>query len=200
MPSDAQTSTAPQKPQKDPKRVITGKCRLNYANLFTARVGPDGGDPTYSYTLIFEPGTDMTPIKNAAWAAAQEKWGDKAKTMTLRNPIRSNSDREGQAGYTPGGVFLNCRSKAKIQVVDGAKRPITSPDDIYSGCFVRAALIAFAYDQKGNKGVSFAAGPLQKWEDGERLDNRISADQAFEPLPGAEMGPFGGDDDANPFG
>ena len=203
MPSDntqAATNTAPSKPQKDPRRVITPKARLNFATLFTPRAGMDGGEPVYSYVLVFEAGTDLTAMKNAAWNAAYEKWGDKAKTMTLRNPFRPNSDREGQSGFPPGGVFISCRSKAKPQVVDGAKRPITSPDEIYSGCYVRAAVQAFAYDQKGNKGVSFAAGPLQKWEDGERLDNRITADQAFEPLPGAEAGPFGGDDEANPFG
>jgi hypothetical protein len=45
---------------------------------------------------------------------------------------------------------------------------------------VRAQLRAFSYDSNGNKGVSFALNNIQKLGDGERLDNRQAATDAFE--------------------
>ena len=45
--------------------------------------------------------------------------------------------------------------------------------------YVRASLIAFAYDTQGNKGVSFALGNVQVYDDGARLDNRKAAADEF---------------------
>jgi len=178
-------------PSKDPRHVITPKARLNFAYLFHPRPPMNGqaGDPSYSCVLTFDPGTDLSPMKMAAFAAAKEKWADKARTMSLRSPFRNNSDREGQEGFPPGGVFVTCRSNNRPGVVDQAVQPILSTDAIYSGCWVRASLRAFAYENAGNRGVSFALLNVQKISDGDRLDNRRSAEQDFEPLPGAE-GPF----------
>lgn len=205
MPSDNAAAATSQPPKKDPRRIITPKARLNYFHGFTPRPGPSGGEPMYSYVLVFEKDADLTEMKNAAWVAAQEKWGDKAKTMKLRSPFRPNSDREGQEGFPPGGIFITCRSNTQPQYVDEGKRPITSADELYSGCYARAALFAHAYETAGNRGITFIAGPLQRMEKAARLDNRMTAD-VFEPLPGAELGPFedegasAGADEANPFG
>jgi hypothetical protein len=179
-----QQSSQPAKPAKDPRHVVTPKARLNYAHLFTPRPGPNGGEPSYSATLVFEPGTDLTALRNAAYAAAREKWGDKMPKQ-LRSPFRSCSDRDGQEGFTPGGVFITVRTQNKPGLVDQGMNPILSGDALYSGAYVYGSLRSFAYDFQGNKGVSFALLNMQKVADGERLDNRRSPDQDFEPLPGA---------------
>jgi len=187
MPETAQA----RQPSKDPRHVITPKARINYAHVFNPKPGPNGEEASYSCVLVFDQGTDITPLKNAAWAAAKEKWGDKARGMQLRNPFRNNADRNGQEGFPSGGVFITCRSNNKPGIVDQSMAPVASADGLYSGCFVRASIRAFAYDNKGNKGISFALLNLQKMSDGDRLDNRRSADQDFEPLPGAD--PFSDD-------
>lgn len=189
---------------KDQRHVVTGKCRLNYAHVFAPRSGPNGGKEGYSVTLVFEPGTDITVLRNAAHAAAREKWGDKMPKQ-LRSPFRACADREGQDGFTTGGTFITARSENKPGLVDQAMQPVLSNDVLYSGCYVRASLRSFAYDFQGNKGVSFALLNLQKMSDGDRLDNRRSPDQDFEPLPGAsdifgEGGGSGGSaDSSDPF-
>lgn len=184
MNAETQQSSQAAKP-KDPRHVVTGECRLNYAHVFAPRSGPNGGKEGYSVTLVFKPGSDMTKLRNAAHAAAREKWGDKMPKQ-LRSPFRSCSDREGQEGFEPGGIFITARSENKPGLVDQGMNPILSNDVLYSGCFVRASLRSFAYDFQGNKGVSFALLNLQKMKDGDRLDNRRSPDQDFEPLPGAD--------------
>ena len=47
--------------------------------------------------------------------------------------------------------------------------PVIDPDDIYSGCICVASVTAFAYDQAGNKGVSFFLNSVLKLRDGDRL-------------------------------
>lgn len=176
----------------DPRFVVTPKARLNYAHLFAPRAGPNGEDPSYNCCLVFDPGTDITALRRAAGHAAREKWGNKMPPK-LKNPFRDNSDRDGQDGFPVGGIFITCRSKNKPGMVDQAMRKILSDEQIYSGCWVRASVRAFAFDRNGNRGVSFALLNVQKMADGERLDNRRSPDQDFEPLPGAdEDGPFSG--------
>jgi len=182
----AEAATQARQPSKDARHVITPKARINYAHVFQPKSGPNGEEASYSCVLVFEPGTDITALKNAAWAAAKEKWGEKARQLTLRSPFRNNSDRAGQEGFPPGGVFITCRSNNKPGVVTQGMQPILDNDGLYSGCYVRGSVRAFAYDNKGNKGISFALLNLQKMDDGERLDNRRSPDQDFEPLPGAE--------------
>jgi hypothetical protein len=181
---NAETQQAGTAKAKDPRHVITPKCRLNYAHIFTPRAGPNGGESAYSVTLVFPQGADLGALKNAAYAAAKEKWGDKVPKQ-LRSPFRSNSDRDGQEGFAPGGIFITARSQNKPGLVDQSMQPVLSNEVLYSGCYVRASLRSFAYDFQGNKGVSFALLNLQKMSDGDRLDNRRSAEQDFEPLPGA---------------
>ena len=42
-----------------------------------------------------------------------------------------------------------------------------APEGFYAGCYARAAITAFGYDRKGNKGVSFSLMHIQKVKDGE---------------------------------
>src|SRR5262245_49943213 len=124
---------------RDPRFAVTEKARLNFASLFSPRPGPNGEEAQYSAVLSFPAGTDLTRLRNAAGAAAREKWGDKLP-QGLRRPFRNNSEREGQAGFPEGGVFITCKTKNKPGVVDQAMRPVLSNDVVYSGCFVRASV------------------------------------------------------------
>lgn len=172
---------------RDEKYVITGEAMLSYPHLFEPEAMNEGEEPVYSACLVFEQGADLRAIRKAIAAAATEVWGNKAKSMfesgALRNPIR----RDGEAkGYPEGSVFINVRTRRKPGIVgpyrgpDGKPMPITDPDEVYAGCYVRASLRAFAYDNKGNKGVSFALNNLQKLRDGKRIDGRRRAEDEFE--------------------
>lgn len=167
------------------KRVITPVGILSYPHVFVPQAGfNEGDDPKYGGVIIFEEGTDLTELKAAANAAVQEKWGDKPP-KNLRSPFRD--DWEDRKGYPENSVYINAKSSGKPGVVSRYQDPatgraavITDPADIYPGALVRFSVTAFAYDVKGNKGVSFALNNVQKWADGERLDGRASAADEFD--------------------
>ena len=105
----------------------------------------------------------------------------------LRAPFRDGAEKA-TVGFGPGKTFINVSSKRQPGVVDrfagpdGKPRVITDPDEIYSGCRVRASLLPFAYDTQGNKGVSFLLGNVQKLGEGPRLDGRLRAEDEFDAL------------------
>jgi hypothetical protein len=163
----------------------TPKARLSFPSLFQAR-GFNGQEAKYSATLIFDAAAQATPefqrMKAAAGAAVKEKWGDKAPS-NLRNPIRKCSEKDSyDAPEFDGCVFINVSTKQKPGVVDEKVQPIVEEGEIYGGCYVRASLSVYAYDQSGNKGVSFGLRNIQKVGDGEAFGGRTRAEDDFTPV------------------
>jgi hypothetical protein len=180
-------------PEKNPVTlVVTPTATLSYPHLDQPQAPQKGqaGKPKYSATLVFAEGTDLTALQAAVMAAGEEKWPGKFTEMLRVGAVRSPFRKDAEAkNYPTGSVFLNVRSEQKPGVVylhAGAdKKPAVVPDekikeDLYPGASVRAQLRAFSYDSNGNKGVSFALNNIQKLGDGERLDNRQAATDAFE--------------------
>jgi hypothetical protein len=166
---------------------------LSYPNLFHARAYSEGDDPEFSCAIVWPEGTDLTELKRAAIAKAKDRWGDKAEPMIrggkLRMPFRTDSEDKGYAG---GSTFMNVRSEDAPGIVStipdpntGRPMPITDESQIYPGVQAKLSLKVFAYDKKGNKGVSFNLCNVQKVADGPRLDGRKTADEEFEADPNA---------------
>ena len=167
--------------------IITPKAILSYPRLFAPEAQNEGDTPKYSCALVFEDGTDLKSLKQAAVEAARERFGDKADNMIkggkLRMPVRTDSVEK---GYPEGSTFMNVRTTKKPGIVsiypgpDGKPLPIADEDEMYPGCVVRASLACYAYDTNGNRGVSFALNNLQKVAEGERLDGRAKAEDEFD--------------------
>lgn len=169
-------------------RVITPEAILSYPHLWQPKAAAEDQEPRYSCCLVFPAGSDLRALKAAVIEAAKVKWGDKATKMIrdgkLRMPFRDDAE---ERGYPEGSVFVNARSKTAPGIVSiypdpetGKPTPITDPEQVYPGCYVRASVTAFAYDRSGNRGVAFALNNLQKIRDGERLDSRKRAEDEFE--------------------
>lgn len=157
-------------------KTVTPKARIAFAQLFEAK-SFDGNPAKFGCTLIFDKEAQASPefkkMKELASNSAKEKWGDKLPA-TMRSPFRSSSEKEGMAGFDEGTVFINVSSKNQPRVVDknkvnGAFPLIQDASKVYSGAYVRASVNAYAYDQKGNKGVAFGLNNVQFLTDGERL-------------------------------
>lgn len=171
------------------KILITPEATLSYPHLFTPSAPNPLAEPVYSCSLVFAPGTDLSILKQAAFMAARERWGDKAEALIksgkVRLPFRTDAEEK---GYPAGSIFINVKSKMKPGIVsryagpDGKPQKIEDEEQIYPGCKVRASLRAFTYDTNGNRGVSFALNNIQKLADGERLDGRKRAEDEFEAL------------------
>lgn len=175
----------------DSMLVITPKATLSYPHLDKPQVSKqEGGKDKYSATLVFAPGTDLKELQAAVMAAGEEKWPGKfqkmATTGAARLPFRKDAEAK---GYPEGSTFINTRSERKPGAVylhaGEDKKPAKVADEdirevFYPGAQVRAQIRAFAYDSQGNKGVSFALNNIQKIADGERIDGRQDATQAFD--------------------
>lgn len=72
-------------------RLVTPDAILSYPNLFVPRAMAEGMPEKYSCELIFPEGTDLTPLREAASAAAIQKWGDKLPA-NVRSPFRDGDE------------------------------------------------------------------------------------------------------------
>lgn len=154
------------------------------------KTGQPIGKPKYSAAIIFPAGTDLSKLQEMADAAGRAKWGDKYAAMKKNfrySSIRTDSEDK---GYPEGSSFINARTEQKPGLVypwaaEGSTKPAVVPEDkvkevFYPGAKVRATVAAFAYDRNGNRGVAFALNNMQKVGEGERLDNRVAAENEFD--------------------
>jgi hypothetical protein len=173
-------------------KVVTGKVRFSFVNVFEAKAFGEGQTPKYSVMLLI-PKSDVgtiNRIKKAIDAAAQKglttKFGGKLPAV-LRTTLKDadkDTDQDGEIfadkwDYTAGHYIINVSSKIQPQIVDADLNPIINPVEFYSGCYGRASINFFAYNNQGNKGISAGLNNLQKLEDGEALGGVTTAEQDF---------------------
>ena len=171
---------------QSPKKVITPVARASYARLLEPAKSLND-EMKYSVSLLFDSDADLSIMKKAAAIALMEKWGpDKEKwPKPLRSPFRDGSEKDDP--LYEGIIFVNCSSKEAPQIikrVGNTSVPLTTPEEVYSGMYIRATLTAFPYDKKGNRGVAFGLNNVMKVRDGDRLDGRTNADTDFKDFEG----------------
>lgn len=170
------------------KKVITPEFICSYPHLFKANKVKEDDEPKYSCACVFLKGTDITPLKEAVLAAAEEEWGNKVPEMIQNGKLVLPFRKDGEEkGYPEGSIFINARSKDRPGIVSvipdpatGKPMPITDESQVYAGMVARASLVAFTWEYMGRKGVSFALNNIQKLRDGERLDGRVKAEDEFD--------------------
>jgi len=177
----------------DKTKVNTPQFRAAFPQVFRAKKNDMNGKDEFSIVALFAKGEDLTKLKEAAQFALEKKFGkDKAKwPKGLRSPFRDQADREKEndegklvmpQGYVKGAMYLNLRSTQRPGVVNHAVEDIIDESEFYGGCFVIASVNAYAYDFKGNVGVNFGLGNLQKVKDGDHFGNRTKATDDFKAV------------------
>lgn len=165
-------------------KVVTGKVRFSYVNIFKSR-SIMGGDEKFSICLLIRKDDKKTldAIKEAIEAAIQEgvssKWNGK-RPANLKLPLRDGDiDRE-EDPACEGMMFLNANSNQKPGIVDKDLVEILDPDEVYSGCWGRASINFYPFNVNGNRGVGVGLNNIQKLSEGERLGgSRASAESDF---------------------
>ena len=171
-------------------KVITGKVRFSYCNVWEPRSVDGNSTPKYSVSLIIPKDDKQTinKIQQAIEAAKEEgksKWGGKIPNG-LKTPLRNgDTDRPDDEAYE-NSYFVNANSTIQPGIVDSGVNPIMNQSEFYSGCYGRASINFYAFNTNGNKGVAAGLQNLQKLEDGEPLGGRTSPDEDFEPLEETE--------------
>ncbi len=179
-------------------KLTTPVFRLSFPSLFEPKAGPGAGaKEKYRLVMLFDKKEDLRALKKLAFDAIVSKWGsDKAKwpanlrTINLTTfltvsgkdgwPFR-DGDAQNYDGY-PGMVSVPASSEVRPIVVDQKLKPVLDKSDVYPGCYCRASINAFAWDNSGNRGVSFGLLGVQKVKDGEPFTSRCDPDTDFTPL------------------
>ncbi len=168
--------------------ITTGKVRASFAHVFQPHAAPGSNDAKYSITLLI-PKTDAATL-NAIYSAIElAKQAGVQKTFGGVTPPVINTPIYDGDGTRPNGepfgeecrghMVLRASSREQPSVVDLNVQPILNPADLYSGCYIRASIDFFAYNQSGNRGIGCGLNAVQKIEDGEPLTSRVTAAEAF---------------------
>lgn len=167
-------------------KVITGKVRFSYLNVFEPTAIDENSRKTYNVSLIIPKSDTVTisKIKKAIEAAKElykSKLVDKNGKMpaTMWNPLRDGDLERGDSPEYENSFFVNAKSEVRPGLVDKDLNPIMSKDELYSGCYGRASISFFGFNQSGNKGISCGLNNLQKLSDGEPLGGGASAESDF---------------------
>ena len=166
-------------------KVITGKVRFSYANVFEPK-SINGSDEKYSTSILIDKKDTKTikAIRNAIEAAKQagvSKFGGKIPAK-LKEPLRDgDEEREDDENYQ-GKYFINANAKTKPGLVDKKGRHIIDSTEFYSGCYGYASITFYAFNSNGNKGIACGLNNIMKTDDGEPLGGRVKAEDDFADL------------------
>ncbi|WP_313758526.1 DUF2815 family protein [Tissierella sp.] len=177
---------------KNETKVITGKVRLSYANIFEPK-SINGSEPKYSVSLII-PKDDKQQIKVIEEAIKNAIERDKTKLSNkagkvpanLKTPLRDGDEDRPDDEVYEGCYFINANSTKAPAVVSTEKDRTTGKaitlgeDEVYSGCYARVSINFYGFNTNGNVGIACGLGNIQKVEDGERLGGGSSAEEDFE--------------------
>lgn len=168
------------KTEKKKNFVLTPVFRVSFPDI----VERSDMSNKYRLQMLFDKDADISELVAMAKAARVKKW-PKGAPKGFQNPFHKVDDMDADErydGYEDGMVILAASSSYRPGVVDKQRNPIDLEEMdtfLYGGMYARAAIAAFAYDTKGNKGVSFGLNAIQIVRDGEPLGSRVSAEEAF---------------------
>jgi hypothetical protein len=168
--------------QSNKIKIVTGKVRFSYANVFVPKAGMDGGTPKYSVSILI-PKSDKEGVAKLQKAFEDCKatnaafFGGSVPKM-LKGGLRDGDVEKEDEAYA-GHYFINANSAQKPDIVDANRETLYDASEFYSGCYGRASVTFYPYNAAGSKGIACGLNNLQKLEDGEKLGGVSSAAADF---------------------
>lgn len=162
------------------KKIVTPVFRASFVNVLKPRLNEQSGKEEYSIKMIFDKDADLSPLAEIVQEAIKNKWGNNPP-KGLKLPVKDGNESDLDKYPEDKDKWVANAKTVLTQpgIVNRQLEPITDPKEIYSGCYMRASLTAYAYDNK-SKGVSFGLQNLIKWEDGEPLSPKATAEEDFK--------------------
>ena len=166
-------------------KVVTGKVRFCYANVFEPTAMNEGDTPKYNVCILI-PKDDTKTLEKINKAIEAAKQAGKAMLTdkngkipsNLKLPLRDGDDERSDDPAFKGMYFINANSLRKPSVVDKDLNPIMEKEEFYSGCYGRASINFYAFNVS-SKGIAAGLNNLQKLEDGEMLAGGSTAEEDF---------------------
>jgi len=163
------------------KKVVTGKVRGSYVNIFRPRMNDMNGKDEYSMTILIpkEDKTTIAKINAAIEESKKEKFGDKTPAK-FKAPLRDGDEERPEDEAYKGHYFLNLKSQNQPGIVDKDRQEVLDDKEFISGDYCRVSMNSYAYDVNGNKGVAFGLGNVQILAKGQPLTGRARAEDDFD--------------------
>ena len=187
------------------KRLITPKFRVSFPDVFVKKAfqGQPEENARFACAALF-PGWPVNEKGSTAMSAnAPESWTPKDRELwkaivgecnavaleTFKKPMKDldrgvyklpfhRGEEKTYQGYGLGVVYFTMSAKnQKPSVTDWNGNALTA-DTFYPGCWARASVTPFAFDNIG-KGIALGLNHIRKVAEGERLDSFTTADQDF---------------------
>ncbi|MGL5750057.1 MAG: DUF2815 family protein [Paraclostridium sp.] len=155
-------------------KVITGKIRMNYTNLFTPKAIENDIEAKYSLSILISK-ADIATIEKieeaikSAKTKGQEIWGD-ITPNNLKLPLRDGDIERADSKDYEDHYFINATSKYKPGIVDKRLNEITNEKEIYPGCYGRVSINFYPFNKNGQVGVGCGINNVQKISDGEIIN------------------------------
>lgn len=171
--------------QVNSTKVVTGKVRFCYVNVFEPTAMNEGDTPKYNICVLI-PKSDTATIDKIKKAIEAAKEAGKAKLAdkngripaNLKLPLRDGDEERPDDPAFEDHYFINANSMRRPSIVDRSLNPIMSRDEFYSGCYGRASINFYAFNVS-SKGIAAGLNNLQKLEDGEMLAGGSAAEEDF---------------------
>lgn len=168
-------------------KVVTGKVRFCYANVFEPTAMNEGDTPKYNICILISKSDTKTldkiskaieAAKQAGKAKLANKNGQLPADAALKLPLRDGDVERADDPAFENCYFINANSNRKPSIVDRDLNPIMEKEEFYSGCYGRASINFYAFNVS-SKGIAAGLNNLQKLEDGEALTGGTTADEDF---------------------
>lgn len=164
-------------------KVITGKVRFSFVEVWEPKAMNEGEEKKYSIQLIIPKSDTKTidAINKAIEAAKEQGRGSKFNGKVpgnLYTPLRDGDLERPDSELYEDSYFINARSNKQPGIVDKDVNPILDRDEVYSGCFGRASISFYPYSAK-SRGIACWLNNIQKLEDGPNLGGASTPDEDF---------------------
>lgn len=173
-------------PTKRVIKILTPKFRVSYPHVFEPRGFKAGAKQTYNLNMLFPKTTDLSELRKAVIECAKEKWGEDFQKFKPISPFKDGDKKEDPNYHGMTFVVATSTMKPGLVAAD-AKTPITEPSMFYAGCWARATINPFWWENSGKRGVSFGIQNLQKLADDEPFTMRGRPEDDFEPVEGGDF-------------
>ena len=178
-------------------KVATGKVLFSYAHVFEPKAFANStGKPKYMVSILIKKDDEFTlkkvkaAINGALLNGKADKFGGKIPT-SFKNPVLRDGDTEDSKMNDPvykGHFFITAKSNEPPMVLDKNKNEILDRTEFYSGCYGRAVINFYAYNENGNKGVAAGLNAVMKLSDGNKLSgNTVSPDDFDDDFVDTEI-------------
>lgn len=161
---------------KEDGYLLTPTFRVSFPYLFKTN---DYG--FYTVKMIFDEDTDFSVFEDTLQEVIADKWLKGAK-KDLMLPLMDGDDAN--RPELEGKMHMNAKSKFQPLIVDRQGVDILDEGELYAGCYARAVIGFYAYENKkvGKAGVSLSLRSIQKVKEGEPFTKFVKASDEFDAL------------------